>query len=385
MASHMKNVLITGGAGFIGSHTADLLINQGYHVRILDMLDPQIHNTSGSFPQYLSPQIEKIKGDVRSLSDLKVALKDIDYVYHFAALTGVGQSMYDISHYTDINVTGTATLIEAIIRTKTPIKKLVLASSRAVYGEGSHACPEHGITYPKMREAKQLAQGEFGLFCQQCQQAMQSVATAEDRTLNPGSIYALTKLQQEHYCQYATETFDIPTCILRYFNVYGSRQSLHNPYTGVMTVFYNRIKAGNPVSLYENGLPGRDFVHISDVAQANVLALQKPATADTIEHYNVGTGQEVSIKDVALAVGQACGKTPDLLDQGEYRVGDIKSCYANIDRIKNSLGFSPQVNLLDGVSEFVRWADQQSCSDNYEQTVAELKAFGLFGSSREPG
>jgi len=382
----MKNVLITGGAGFIGAHTADLLLRKGYKVRVLDKLDPQIHQSETIFPPYLSSHVEAIKGDVRNLSDVKKALQGIDYVYHFAAQTGVGQSMYELSHYTDTNITGTTTLIEAIIQGKRPIKKLVLSSSRAVYGEGTHSCVKHGIIYPEARSHKQLVRGQFDLSCPQCGTALQATPTVESRPLKPGSIYALTKMHQEHYCRLAADTYKIPTCILRYFNVFGSQQSLQNPYTGVITVFYNLIKAGKPISLYEKGLPGRDFVHVSDVAQANLLALeQEPATNRPVSCYNVGSGLEVSIKDVALAIGVACGKTPELLDKGEYRIGDIKSCYADLGRIQRDLNFTPRVDLQKGVTEFVHWASQQSGSDNYERTVTELKKYGLFGAGHEPG
>ncbi|MFH1022489.1 MAG: NAD-dependent epimerase/dehydratase family protein [Planctomycetota bacterium] len=373
----MATILITGGAGFIGSHTADRLLAEGHRVRILDCLDPQIHGGTGEFPAYLHPAVEKIRGDVRNPADLNIALDGVDAVYHFAALTGVGQSMYDMKSYVDVNGTGTATLIEAIIKRRQKLKRFVLASSRAVYGEGSGACPAHGLVHPAPRRRLDLEAGRFGALCPVCQAEVRSVPTPEDRPLSPISVYAWTKKQQEEYVRYAAETFGLPGTILRYFNVYGSRQSLKNPYTGVVSIFYSRMKAHQPIALYEEGLPGRDFVHVSDVARANALALSAEVPPGTI--LNIGSGIESTIQDVAEALAEAGNQKALLISTGEFRVGDIRSCHADISRARNLLEYEPKVSLKQGMAEFASWAGTEESVDLYQKTVDELDRHGLFG------
>ncbi|MCM8612268.1 NAD-dependent epimerase/dehydratase family protein [Accumulibacter sp.] len=371
-------ILITGGAGFIGSHTAAVLVRRGHAVRILDCLDPQIHGPGAAFPAHLRDLgIELLHGDVSCLDTVSTALHGVDAVYHLAALTGVGQSMYDMRSYVATNNGGTATLIEAIIRTGARLRRLVVASSRAVYGEGTHRCREHGLQLAPPRTRSDLENGLFDVRCPLCGQPMHSVATAEERVLMPVSLYAWTKRHQEDYGQYAAQVFGLPVTILRYFNVFGSRQSLTNPYTGIVSIFYNRLALGLPISLYEHGQPGRDFVHVSDVARANWLALEadvEPGTA-----INIGTGSECRVVDVAQALAKACGTTATLLDTAEFRVGDIHSCFADLERATTLLGYVPQVDLDAGMQEFVAWARLQTGSDGYDRTVAELARFGLFG------
>jgi len=377
----MANVLITGGAGFIGSHTADALIRDGHSVRILDMLDPQIHSGRSDFPSYLNPAVECLRGDVRDEEDVRQALAGVDAVYHFAALTGVGQSMYDIRDYVDTNCTGTATLLEVLVKEKQPLKSFVLASSRAVYGEGTHECPVHGIVYPPLRNRDDLEQGRFDVHCQQCGNVVHAVPTAEDRPMAPISVYAWTKKQQEEFCQYAGQTFGLPVTILRYFNVYGSRQSLSNPYTGVVSIFFSRIMNGQPIYMYEHGLPGRDFVHVSDVVRANLLALEADVEPGTC--INVGAASEHTIADIARTLGDACGSVPDIQDRGEFRIGDIRSCYADISRAGQLLGYRPEITLEQGMREFAEWARDQETTDLYQQTVDELQRYNLFGRATD--
>lgn len=376
----MASILITGGAGFIGSHTADALIEAGHEVRVLDTLDAQVHGSIDRFPEYMHKDVECIRGDVRDFNDVTRALEGVDAVYHFAAQTGVGQSMYDIRAYVDSNVTGTATLLEVIVKTDTSLQALVLASSRAVYGEGTHACPVHGSICPEPRQRKDMEQGEFDIFCPQCRSVLSSLPTPEDRVLQPLSVYARTKLQQEELCQYAAQTFGLPVRILRYFNVYGSRQSLRNPYTGVVSIFFSRIMANQPIYLYEHGTPGRDFVHVSDVCRANLLALDRPVPAGMC--INVGAGRENTIGEIADALGKACAVSPDTQDSGQFRVGDIHSCYADIDRARRVLGYEPGMSLEQGMREFSDWARQQESVDLYHQTVDELQRYNLFGQAR---
>jgi dTDP-L-rhamnose 4-epimerase len=369
-------VLITGGAGFIGSHTADALVQKGYRVRILDCLDPQVHGAADAFSSYLHPEIECIRGDVRHAADVRRALKGVSVVYHFAALTGVGQSMYDMKNYTDVNISGTANLLEMIVKHKFPIKIFVLSSSRAVYGEGTHECPSCGIVYPPIRNRGDMEHNRFEVFCPTCGQKTTSVATSEDRPLLPVSVYGLTKKFQEELCQYAAKTFGLPVVILRYFNVYGSRQSLINPYTGILSIFFIRLLAAKTISIYEHGIPLRDFVHVLDVVQANLKALDGNLPPGTV--LNVGTGVETSIFDVGRALARAVGKEPQFEDQGEFRVGDIHACVADLGKTKKLLRYKPKISLEEGMQEFVAWARVQQTVDLYQKTVEELKTFGLF-------
>jgi dTDP-L-rhamnose 4-epimerase len=373
-------VLITGGAGFIGSHTADALIRNGYRVRILDCLDPQVHGKAGVFPSYLHPGIECLRGDVRNVEDVQQALEGVSFVYHFAALTGVGQSMYDLKNYTDVNVSGTANLIELIVKDKYPVKRFILSSSRAVYGEGTHECPVCGIVYPPIRSRSDMEQGRFEVFCPQCSRMTISVATSEDRPLMPISVYGWTKKLQEELCQYAAKTFGFPATILRYFNVYGSRQSLINPYTGIVSIFFSRLMAAKAISIYEHGIPLRDFVHVLDVVQANLKALTCDLPAGAV--INIGTGVEASIIDIARALGRALGKEPQLEDKGEFRLGDIHACVAALAKAGELLGYEPKIPLEEGMREFVAWAQSQPSVDLYQTAVEQLKALNLFGHTQ---
>lgn len=371
------NVLITGGAGFIGSHTCRALLEAGHRVRVLDCLDPQIHGPDAGFPGFLPPAVECIKGDVRILSDCLTALDGIDAVFHLAAKTGVGQSMYEVSDYVDTNVHGTATLVEAIVKSKMPLRRLVLASSRAVYGEGMYRCPSHGLVHPHLRDRGALEHGQFGMPCAVCGIEMEALATPETCAATPLSAYAWSKKHQEDYCRWAVQTFGLPVVILRYFNVYGSQQSLRNPYTGVVSIFYSLIKVGRSVSLYEGGRPLRDFVHVSDVVRANMLALSAPdALAAT---FNVGSGKADSIREVASALGATLNISPRLEDRGEFRVGDIFACYADLSNSSAGLGYQPEMSLQDGMREFVQWANGEESVDAYDATVSELEQHGLFG------
>jgi dTDP-L-rhamnose 4-epimerase len=287
--------------------------------------------------------------------------------------------MYDMKNYTDINISGTANLIEQIVKDKIPIKKFVLSSSRAVYGEGTHECPNCGIVYPPIRNRDDMEQNRFEVFCPKCGQKTTSVATNEDRPLIPISVYGWTKKSQEEQCQYAAKTFGLPMVILRYFNVYGSRQSLINPYTGIVSIFFSRLMAGKSISIYEHGIPLRDFVHVSDVVQANLKALDSDLPLCTV--LNVGTCVEASIFDVALALARAVGKEPHFEDHGEFRVGDIHACVADLTQTKKLLGYEPKISLEEGMREFVAWAQGQQTVDLYQRTVEELKTFGLFSQT----
>ena len=376
-------ILITGGAGFIGTHTATALHAAGHHIHLLDCLDPQIHGAHAEFPDELTRIATCTRGDVCRLDDCLHALEGIDAVYHLASRTGVGQSMYDLGDYVATNVHGTAVLIEAILKSGRPLKRFVLASSRAVYGEGLFHCPEHGVLHPSLRSPAALRAGDFAMHCPHCDRPMRAVPTSTDCPPEPLSVYALSKKQQEDYCNHAARTLGLPLVTLRYFNVYGSRQSLKNPYTGVVSIFFSLLREGKAISLYEGGLPIRDFVHVSDVVQANLLALN-PAL-QTGEVFNVGSGTVSTITDIARTQAMAMGVEARIEDRGEFRIGDIFGCYADLSHTRAVLGLQAQVDLEQGMNEFVRWAETQceSASGAYEKTVAELRQYGLFGQANK--
>jgi len=376
-------VLITGGAGFIGSHTADILIKNGYIVRIMDNLDPQIHGNSGKFPPYLDPKIECFHGDIRSEDDLIRCLDGVTYLYHFASLTGVGQSMYDMKSYSDVNITGTANIIETIIKKKIPIKKLILSSSRAVYGEGTRSCPQCGSIYLDIRNRSDLEKGNFEILCPNCDHTTESTPTKETHPLKPISVYGWTKKAQEDICKYAAEVFDLNVVILRYFNVYGSRQSLINPYTGIVSIFYSRLIESQPISIYENNLPRRDFIHIDDVVQANLKALRNLIPSGEV--INIGSGTQSTIVDIATAIADAMGLKPNLTLNDEFRVGDILACTADISKAQTLLDFKPSITLKEGMQEFVNWARKEKSTDLYQKAITELRDHSLFSSSKIKG
>lgn len=372
-------VLITGGAGFIGTHTAAALLAAGHEVRMLDRLDPQIHGERPRWPARLPKHAERMLGDVRETSDVARALEGIDGVCHFAAFTGVGQSMYDWASYVETNVGGTACLLEAIVKRGRPLRRFVLASSRAVYGEGAHECAAHGEVHPGPRARESLEQGDFDARCPACGRAVKAVPTHEDLAAAPLSLYGYTKAQQEDLCRLAARTFGLPVTILRYFNVYGSGQSLKNPYTGIVSIFYSRLKAGQPIALYERGLPGRDFVHVADVARANLLALETEVPSGTA--FNVGSGREITVRGLAEALAAAAGLPVRFEDRGEFRVGDIRSCFADAARTRALLGFRAKIGLEEGLREFSAWARGERSADLYQRSVEELQRHGLLGAA----
>jgi dTDP-L-rhamnose 4-epimerase len=287
--------------------------------------------------------------------------------------------MYDLRDYVDTNVTGTAALLEALIKRKQPLARLALSSSRAVYGEGACRCPSHGAVHPAPRMREDMEQGRFDLLCPRCGEPLIPAPTDEDQPLSPLSVYAWTKKEQEELCRYAARTFGIPATILRYFNVYGPGQSLKNPYTGVVSIFFSRIMSGQPISLYEHGKPIRDFVHVSDVARANVAALESDVAPGAC--INVGTGCAVTIADVARGLAAACGREVEFVDRGEFRVGDIYSCYADIARARRLLGYGPSAGLAEGLESFATWARGEEWVDLYQRSVDELRQHDLMGEA----
>lgn len=370
----MSHILVTGGAGFIGSHTVDALIAEGHRVRILDNLDVQVHPT-GQVPLWLNPQAEFVHADVRDRAAVEAALEGIDQVVHDAAAVGVGQSQYMIQEYVSVNVGGTATLLDVLANRRHGVKKLLVASSMSIYGEGAYRCPEHGLVHPSLRPAERMAQGDWDAHCPACGGTVQPVPTAETKPLECTSIYAQSKKDQEEYVHIFGRTYGIPTIAVRYFNAYGTRQSMNNPYTGVAAIFSSRIKNGHAPLIYEDGQQSRDFVSVHDLVRAKLLLLQDER-AD-FGSFNVGTGRRTTIVQLAETLLSLYGRS-DLGVQitGKYRKGDIRDCYADLSRL-SALGFAPEVSLEEGLAELVDWGEGESADDLVASAHSELVKHGL--------
>jgi dTDP-L-rhamnose 4-epimerase len=368
-----KRILVTGGAGFIGSHLADELLEKGYDVRVLDNLSEQVHGVAANRPAYLNDAVEVIRGDMRDPDILEKSLKGIDAVYHLAALVGVGQSMYQIVDYTDVNNLGTATLLEVLI--KKPVERLVVASSMSIYGEGLYKNPEGQLVSGCERTLQQLQEHDWEVYDEQ-RHALKPVATPETKQPSLASVYALSKYDQERLCLIVGRAYKIPTVALRFFNVYGTRQALSNPYTGVLAIFASRLLNDNAPMIFEDGNQQRDFVSVYDIAQACRLALEVPEAAGQV--FNVGSGHHVTIKNLAERMCKLMGKTfiePEIT--GKYRVGDIRHCFADISKARRVLGYEPRVTLEEGLLELVEWLEGQVAVDRVAQASAELSARGL--------
>jgi dTDP-L-rhamnose 4-epimerase len=366
-------VLITGGAGFIGSHVADLLLQHGHKVRILDNLAPQVHGAACRRPQYLCSDAEFVAGDVRDRDAVEQALRGVDAVIHLAAAVGVGQSMYDITGYVETNELGTATLLQALSRH--PVRRLVVASSMSIYGEGLCRRSDGALVSPPDRSAEQLRRGLWELR-DAGHEPLVPVATPEDKQPSLSSVYALNKYAQERMALIIGRAYSIPTVALRFFNVYGPRQALSNPYTGVLAIFAARLLNDKPPLVFEDGLQRRDFVHVSDVARACWLALETPKADGGV--FNVGSGQSRTIlsiaEDLAAIVGKS-GIKPHVT--GKYRAGDIRHCFADVALSRARLGYVPKIEFADGLAELAEWLADQAAEDRVDQATAELETRGL--------
>jgi dTDP-L-rhamnose 4-epimerase len=368
-----NRILITGGAGFIGSHLADALLDRGHEVRALDNLSPQVHGAGISRPAYLSDEVELIEGDVRDADTVRRALHGIDVVYHLAAAVGVGQSMYEISHYISVNNLGTAVLLEALAAR--PVARLVVASSMSLYGEGLYRCPDGSVCVGVERDLAQLRAGDWEVRNAEGQ-VLTPVPTPETKLPSLASIYALSKFDQERMCLLIGRAYGIPTTALRFFNVFGTRQALSNPYTGVLAIFASRLLNGNRPTVFEDGLQRRDFVSVEDLARACCQVLERPHSADGI--FNIGSGQSYTILEVAERIAKVLGKEylePEIT--GKYRVGDIRHCFADISLARSTLGYEPQVELDEGLEELAAWLEGQVATDRVDEARAELAARGL--------
>jgi dTDP-L-rhamnose 4-epimerase len=368
-----KHILITGGAGFIGSHLSDELLKYGYQVRALDNLHPQVHGPEARRPAYLDPEVELLVGDVRDPDAVQRALKGVDAVFHLAASVGVGQSMYQISSYTSANCLGTATLLQAL--TEQPVERLIVASSMSIYGEGLYRGSNGKKQNGAGRSLKDLQAGVWEVLDQEGA-ALIPYPTPETKTPALSSVYALTKYCQEQMCLQVGQAYQIPTVAMRFFNVFGIRQALSNPYTGVLAIFASRCLNGQPPLIYEDGRQQRDFIHVYDIAQACRLALTEPNAINRT--FNIGSGRQCTVQEIALHVCRALGREdlePEIT--GKYRVGDIRHCFADINSARTYLNFEPRVDLDQGLAELAQWLDGERAIDRLAQANQELAARGL--------
>ncbi len=368
-----KRILITGGAGFIGSHLAYELLQNGYQVRALDNLSPQVHGQERKRPGYLHPQVELMQGDVRDPEAVRLALKGVDAVYHLAALVGVGQSMYEIDSYTDVNNNGTATLLQAL--TERPVERLIVASSMSIYGEGLYSDTDGQVTAGAERGLDQLKAGDWEVRGE-AGQPLTPLPTPETKTPSLASVYALSKYDQERMCLIVGRAYGLPTVALRFFNAFGPNQALSNPYTGVLAIFASRFLNGKAPLINEDGNQQRDFVGVADIARACRLALETPDAAGQV--FNIGSGRPCSIREVADRMSRALGMEHIQAEvTGQYRAGDIRHCFGDITLAQRVLGYQPQVTLEAGMAQLATWLEGQAATDNIAAARAELAARGL--------
>lgn len=368
----MTRVLITGGAGFIGSHLLRALASEGYRVRVLDCLVEQAHRGHGRAPVQ---GIEILHGDVCDRDAVARALKGVEVVFHLAAEVGVGQSMYAMHRYAQANSVGTTILLEEIVRRRKAIRKVIVASSMSIYGEGAYDCGQCGPVAPPPRSAHHLATRHWEVHCPHCGEVVEPQPTPESKPLDPQSVYAITKQDQEQLCLSVGRAYRIPTVALRYFNVYGPGQALSNPYTGVMAIFSGRLLDHRQPVVFEDGLQTRDFTHVSDIVQANVLAMKADAANDRA--INVGTGVATPVVQVAelIAAGLDVPLRPRI--EQRYRAGDIRHCIADIALAKELLGYTPGITMDQGIPELLAWVRTQQASNDVEQATRELETYGL--------
>jgi dTDP-L-rhamnose 4-epimerase len=368
-----KNILITGGAGFVGSHLADALLAAGHNVRILDNLDKQVHPEG--IPPYLPRDAEFVCGNMQDAAAVRRSLDGIEIVFHMAAAVGVGQSMYEIEHYMGTNTQGTAVLLQELLHRKVRAEKLVLASSMSIYGEGQYFCAQCGRIAPQLRSVDQLRTKQWEPNCPRCGENLTPIPTDETKTLQCSSIYALSKKGQEEMCVLFGRTYELPVVALRYFNIYGTRQALSNPYTGVAAIFASRIMNGNPPLIFEDGCQLRDFVSVEDVVRANLLAMER-TQADGMA-LNIGSGEAISIREVAAELARAMNSHIAAELTQKYRAGDVRHCFADISVARKLLGYTPTVRFADGLNDLVQWLCSQQPQDRAAEAVAQLGEFGL--------
>ena len=379
----MEKILITGGAGFIGSNLALTLLKRGHQVTLLDNLSEQIHgkNPEETSSLYLSikDKVHFIKGTVACRETLQKAIADNTVIVHLAAETGTGQSMYEIQHYTDVNIGATALLLDILTNEKHSVRKVVVASSRAIYGEGKYYNKtKNTFVYPLQRTDEDMQKGDFEVKDpQNHSDVLELVATTEDAIIHPTSVYGITKQVQEQLVMTVCPTIGIAGVAFRYQNVYGPGQSLKNPYTGILSIFSTQIKNGNGINIFEDGKETRDFVFISDVVDATVLGIEKETANNQV--FNVGTGIAIDVITVATELSNNYGIQVPITISGNYRLGDIRHNYADITKARQLLGFEPKISFKEGLKQFTDWVNTQEVEeDKYQQSIDEMKAKGLY-------
>ena len=377
-----KKILISGGAGFIGSNIAIKLLQMGFEITILDSLSPQIHgkdpyNESFTFKTILSSNAHFIKGSVTNRDDWKTALNGQDMVIHLAAETGTGQSMYQIEKYNEVNVIGTAILLDILTNEPHKVRKIIVASSRAIYGEGKYNCTIHGHVYPEARVENDLTKNDFECKCPICSGPVTLMPTDEQSLYKPTSIYGLSKQTQEQMVHIAGKALNIPSIAFRYQNVYGPGQSLSNPYTGILSIFSTQLKNNNPINIFEDGKESRDFVFIDDVVNGTIAGLL--SSDGDYKILNIGSGEATDVLTVAKLLKNQYKSNADITITGNFRVGDIRHNYADLTLVKKHLNFVPQYSFSQGLSLFCQWVDLQEIqNDNLLSTFAEMESKGLF-------
>jgi dTDP-L-rhamnose 4-epimerase len=373
----MKKLLITGGAGFIGKRLVGLLSSKTeFEITVLDSLDPQIH---GEHPDIktISEKVNLVIGDIRDAALVEKLVAKNDYIVHLAAQTGTGQSMYQIKEYTDVNCIGTSVLLEAISKNKEKIKKVIVSSSRAVYGEGKYRCNIHGEQYPNQRNDSDMQNKIFNPICPICKIPLEPEATDEESPIKPVSIYGLSKYYQEESIRIVCRSLNIPYVILRFQNVFGDGQSLKNPYTGILSIFSSLMLTGKEINVFEDGLESRDFIYVEDICNAIYLSIDSENANN--QTFNVGMGVSTSVIDVISNLSEAYQKASKFFISGNYRVGDIRHNYANISAIKKAIGFEPKTPLKNGIKKLTDWViTQPQESVAYEESLNEMKEKQLY-------
>lgn len=377
----MSKILITGGAGFIGSNLALFLLEKGYKVTVLDNLSEQIHGAdpekNSSLYNSIIDKVQFIHGSVTSVEEWNKAIGDNETIVHFAAETGTGQSMYQIKKYTDVNVGGTAIMLDILANNKTKVKKVVVASSRSIYGEGKYITSQQQTVYPNHRLSANMDAGNFEVTYPGIEEPLQVVATDEQSKIHPSSVYGITKYNQEQMVMTVCPSLGIAPVALRYQNVYGPGQSLSNPYTGILSIFSTLIKNNKPINIFEDGKESRDFVYIDDVVRATFLGIEKEAANGEV--FNVGTGIAITVSAVADLLVKLYGAKVPLLVTGNYRFGDIRHNYADIAKIEKLLSFKPNYDFKTGLKRFTDWVNgQQIHQSKYEDSIKEMKSKGLL-------
>ncbi|WP_414445171.1 NAD-dependent epimerase/dehydratase family protein [Burkholderia sp. 22PA0106] len=379
-------VLITGGAGFIGSHLARQLASQNATVTVLDNLAQQIHGVDpyqeSSLLRSLGNSVRLIEGSVCDRSVVERAMQGQDAVVHLAAETGTGQSMYEVGHYIDVNVGGSGVLLDVLVKNRSnTVRKFVVASSRAIYGDGKYRSPALGIVYPDAREERDLLAGRFDYLCPESGEPLECLPTDEESKIHPSSVYGITKYDQEQMVMTVCRSIGVGASALRYQNVYGPGQSLSNPYTGILSIFSTRIKNGNEINVFEDGQESRDFVYVDDVVDATQAALLNPEAAGRV--FGIGSGHRTAVIDVARRLNELYGSQVPINVTGAFRLGDIRHNYADLTRAREFLGFEPKVHFDEGIARFAAWVEGQEVKqDNYEQSIVEMQSKGLYQASR---